>query len=106
MFNATEKVCSEIKQILEKSEKWEDAKKQGYDIYIRLGIIPEGDDFAYTFQLDTDREKDDVCFELHGLKFVFSQSFASKMNTTTLDFSDEENHRGILFKNEEDEKLV
>ena len=100
MFSATEKVCGEIKQIIDKSERYAHIKDKGGEIYVRLGIIPEGDDFAYTFQFDGEMSNSDVLVELYGVIFLYSSEHASKFNKINLDFLDDETRRGIVFKEE------
>jgi Fe-S cluster assembly iron-binding protein IscA len=97
MLTITDKASTEIKKAIDSSPIWADAKKGGADIFVRIGVISDDDDFQYTFQITSEKDSGDLVCEHGGLKFICDQESKEKVKGTTIDFVDDGNLVGISF---------
>lgn len=91
IIEVTEKAEKEIKRVLE--------QKENPNLAIRLGVQGGGcSGLSYKLSYDEAKEKDHV-IEINGIKVLVDRKSAIYLKGMQLDFNDELNGRGFVFKN-------
>ncbi|HOJ38482.1 MAG TPA: iron-sulfur cluster assembly accessory protein [Ignavibacteriales bacterium] len=74
------------------------------DIYLRIGVKPGGCcGFNYAMGLDNQITPQDSIYEFDGLKVLLDGQTLFYVNGTTIDFKDDEEGRGFVFINPNEE---
>ncbi|MEK7433808.1 MAG: iron-sulfur cluster insertion protein ErpA [Cyanobacteriota bacterium] len=91
IVTVTEKAGSEIKRILE--------TKDNKNLAVRLGIQGGGcSGLSYKLSYDEPKEKDHV-LNIHNITVLVDKKSAIYLKGMTLDYNDDLNGRGFVFKN-------
>jgi iron-sulfur cluster assembly protein len=91
----TERAAQEIKRVIEEHGMPQEST------WVRIGAKGGGcSGFSYVLDFDQAGPTEfDLCFEMHGVKYVVDKKSEFFMGGTVLDFNDELLNRGFAFKN-------